>query len=117
MVRCSSLMEAPLSASNRLYGASDWTEVTGMEGLLLLEGGRPPDSGTFEGSGAVSGLEPDLEPWGGFIPFTPGVWEVALRRLQDHLLPAWNLLGQHFGVVRRAGGGSRRKRVHIRRVQ
>ena len=32
--------------------------------LLLLEGGPPPDSGTLEGSGAVSGLEPDLEPWG-----------------------------------------------------
>ena len=26
-----------------------------------------------------------------------------MRRLQDHLLLAWNLLGQHFGVVRRAG--------------
>ena len=29
-----------------------------------MEGGPSPDSGTFEGSGAVSGLEPDLEPWG-----------------------------------------------------
>ena len=37
--------------------------------LLLLEGGPPPDSGTFEGSGAVSGLEPDLEPWGVSSPF------------------------------------------------
>ena len=64
MVRCSSLMEAPLSASNRLSGASGWTGVTGTDGLLLLEGGRPPDSGTFEDSGAVSGLKPDLEPWG-----------------------------------------------------
>ena len=34
----------------------------------------------------------------------PEVREVALRRLQGHLLPAWNLLGQHFGVVRWAGG-------------
>ena len=32
--------------------------------LLLLEGGPLPDSGTLEGSGVVSGLEPDLEPWG-----------------------------------------------------
>ena len=68
MVRCSSSMEAPWSASNRLSGASDCTGVTGTEDLLLLEGGRPPDSGTFEGSGAVSGLEPDLEPWGVLSP-------------------------------------------------
>ena len=67
-------MEAPLSTSNRLSGASGWTGVTGSVGLLLLEGGRPPDFGTFEGSGAVSGLEPDLEPWG-FYPlysWSPG---------------------------------------------
>ena len=43
-------------------------EVTGTMGLVLLEGGPPPDSGTFEGSGAVSGLEPDLEPWGASSP-------------------------------------------------
>ena len=68
MVRCSSSMEAPWSASNRLSGASGWMGVTGTMGLLLLEGGPPPDSGTFEGSGAVSGLEPDLEPWGVLSP-------------------------------------------------
>ena len=57
-------MEAPWSASNILFGASGWTEAAGTVDLLLLEGGPPPDSVTFEGSGAVSGLEPDLEPWG-----------------------------------------------------
>ena len=57
-------MEAPWSASNILSGASGWTGAAGTVDLLLLEGGPPPDSGTFEGSGAVSGLEPDLEPWG-----------------------------------------------------
>src|SRR3954469_5584966 len=61
-------MEAPLSTCNRLSSTSGWTEVTGSVGLLLLEGGRPPDSGTFEGSGAVSGLGPDLEPWGDLSP-------------------------------------------------
>ena len=57
-------MEAPWSASNILSGASGWTGATGTVDLLLLEGGPLLDSGTFEGSGAVSGLEPDLEPWG-----------------------------------------------------
>ena len=61
-------MESLRSAFNRLSDASGWTGVTGTAGLLLLEGGRLPDSGTFEGSGAVSGLEPDLEPWGGLSP-------------------------------------------------
>ena len=100
-------MEAPSSTSNRLSGASSWTGVTGTVGLLLLEGGRPPDSGTFEGFGAVSGLEPDLDPWGGF-PFTPGVREVALRLLQDHLLLPRSSLRRHFGVVRSARGDSGR---------
>ena len=48
-------------------GKTPWIWLTGAAGtvdLILLEGGPPPDSGTFEGSGAVSGLEPDLEPWG-----------------------------------------------------
>src|SRR3954468_11647135 len=72
MVRCSSSMEAPLSTSNRLSGASGWTGVTGSVGLLLLEGGRPPDSGTFEGSGAVFGLVPYLEPWGDLSPLLLG---------------------------------------------
>ena len=57
-------MEAPWSASNILSGASGWMEVTGIVGLLLLEGGRPPDSGTLEDSVGVSGLKLDLEPWG-----------------------------------------------------
>lgn len=57
-------MEEPWSASNILSGASGWTGAAGMVDLLLLEGGPLPDSGTFEGSRAVSGLEPDLEPRG-----------------------------------------------------
>ena len=57
-------MEAPWSASNILFGASGWTGAAGTVDLLLLGGGPPPDSGTFKGSGAVFGLEPDLEPWG-----------------------------------------------------
>ena len=64
IVRCPSSMEAPWSASNILSGASGWAKAAGTVDLLLLEGGPLPDSGTFEGSGAVSGLEPDLEPWG-----------------------------------------------------
>ena len=64
MVRCSSSMEAPLSTSSRLSGASGWTEDAGSIGLLLLAGVRLPRSGTVDDSGAVSGLKPDLEPWG-----------------------------------------------------
>ena len=64
MTRCSSSMEAPWSASNILSGASAWTGAAGTVDLLLLEGGPPPDSGTSEGFGAVSGLDPDLEPRG-----------------------------------------------------
>src|SRR4051812_24784510 len=55
-------MVAPSSTSSRLSGACGWTEVVGSEGLLLLEGVRPPRTGTVE-SGAVSGTKPDLEPW------------------------------------------------------
>src|SRR3954465_7883055 len=55
-------MEASLITSSKLSGASGWTEVTGVIGLPFLLGGRLPDSGTIEGSGAVSGLAPDLEP-------------------------------------------------------
>src|SRR3954468_1866687 len=62
-------MEAPLSTSSRLSGTSGWTGATGSVGLLLLEGGRLPDSGTFEGSGAVSGLRPDMEPLGVLSPW------------------------------------------------
>ena len=61
-------MEAPLSVSSKLSGASGWTEVTGSVGLLLLEGGYLPESGTVEGSGAVSGSKPDLEPLGVLSP-------------------------------------------------
>ena len=57
-------MDAPWSASNILSGTYGWTGAAGMVDFLLLGGGPPPDSGTFEGSGAASGLEPDLEPWG-----------------------------------------------------
>src|SRR3954464_1630403 len=56
-------MAAPLSTSTRLSGASGWTEAAGSDGLLLLEGVRPPRAGTVESS-AVSGTKPDLEPWG-----------------------------------------------------
>src|SRR4051812_47732680 len=56
-------MVAPSSTSSRLSGASGWTEVAGSDGLLLLEGVRPPQARTVE-SGAVSGTKPDLEPWG-----------------------------------------------------
>ena len=61
-------MEAPLSVSSKLSGASGWTEVTGSVGLLLLEGGYLPESGTVEGFGAVSGSRPDLEPLGVLSP-------------------------------------------------
>ena len=61
-------MEAPLSTSSKLSGASDWTEVTGLVVLLLLEGGCLPESRTVQGSGAVSGSRPDLEPLGVLSP-------------------------------------------------
>src|SRR3954464_11894643 len=97
-------MEALLSTSSRLSGASGWTGPADSVGLLLLEGVRLPRSGTVDDSGAVSGSKPDLEPWGGLVPFTPGVREVASRLLQDHLLLARSLPR----VVRSAGGGSGR---------
>src|SRR3954465_12130923 len=71
IVQCSLSMEAPLSTSSRLSGASGWTEAAGLVGLLLLEGGRLPQSGTVEDSGAVSGTKPDLEPWGVLSPLLP----------------------------------------------
>src|SRR3954466_7905236 len=64
-------MAAPSSTSRRLSGASGWTEVTGLDGLLLSEGVRPPRSRTVE-SGAVSGTKPDLEPWGVSSPLLLG---------------------------------------------
>src|SRR3954463_5922799 len=64
-------MAAPLSTSTRLSGASGWTEPAGSDGLLLMEGVRPPRTGTVE-SGAVSGTKPDLEPWGGSSPLLLG---------------------------------------------
>src|SRR3954466_2092906 len=104
-------MEAPSSTSSRWSSDSGWTEVAGLEGLLLLEGVRLPRLGTVEDSGAMSGTKPDLEPWGGLVPFTPGVREVALRLLQDHLLLPRNLSRRHFCVFRSAGGDSGRNRV------
>src|SRR3954464_502368 len=64
-------MVAPSSASNRLSGASGWTEVAGSDGLLLLEGVRPPRARTVE-SGVVSGTKPDWEPWGVSSPLSWG---------------------------------------------
>src|SRR3954469_16670821 len=64
-------MEAPLSTSSKLSGASGWMEVTGIVGLPFLLGGRLPDSGTIEGSGAESGPGPDLEPLGVLSPWRP----------------------------------------------
>src|SRR4051812_37907265 len=64
-------MAAPLSTSRRLSGASGWTEAAGSDGLLLLEGVRPPRTRTIE-SGAVSGTKPDLEPWGVSSPVLLG---------------------------------------------
>src|SRR4051812_15869521 len=61
-------MEAPLSTSSRLPGASGWTEAVGSLGLLHLKGVRLPRSGTVEDSSAVSGTKPDLEPWGVLSP-------------------------------------------------
>src|SRR4051812_33655618 len=66
-------MVAPSSASNRLSGASGWTEVAGLDGLLLLEGVRPPRARTVE-SGTVSGIKPDWEPWGVSSPLLLGSW-------------------------------------------
>ena len=37
-------MEAPLSTSSKLFGASDWTEAAGVVGLPFLRGSRLPDS-------------------------------------------------------------------------
>src|SRR3954467_3794077 len=64
-------MAAPLSTSSRLSGASGWTEAASLDGLLLLEGVRPPRARTVE-SGAVSGTKPDLEPWGVSSPLLLG---------------------------------------------
>src|SRR3954468_22356821 len=108
-------MVVPSSASNRLSGASGWTEVAGSNGLLLLEGVRPPRARTVE-SGAVSGTKAGLGALGGFVPFTPGVLRIALRLLQDHLLLPCSA-GRRFGVVRPAGGDRGRDRVHVRRIQ
>src|SRR3954471_4111083 len=64
-------METPLSTSSRLSGTSGWTEAAGSDGLLLLEGVRPPWTGTVE-SAAVSGTKPDLKPWGVSSPLLLG---------------------------------------------
>src|SRR3954468_14658651 len=108
-------MVVPSSASNRLSGASGWTEVAGSNGLLLLEGVRPPRARTVE-SGAVSGTKAGLGALGGFIPFTPWVLRIALRLLQDHLLLPCSA-GRRFGAARPAGGHCGRDGVHLRRIQ
>ena len=51
-------MEAPLSASNKLSGASGWTEAAGVMVLPFLRRGRRPDFGTTAGSGVESGGRP-----------------------------------------------------------
>ena len=61
-------MEAPLSTSSKLSGASYWMEAAAVVGLPFLRRGRLPDSGTTEGSGAVSGPGPDLDPSGASSP-------------------------------------------------
>ena len=61
-------MEAPLSTSSKLSGATGWTEVAGVVGLPFLRRRRLLDSGTTEGSGAVSGPGPDLDPSGASSP-------------------------------------------------
>ena len=68
MAWCSSSMEAPLSSSSRLSGASGWMEDAGSIGLLLLAGVHLPRFGTVDDFGVVSGLKPDLEPWGVLSP-------------------------------------------------
>src|SRR4051812_14308070 len=102
IVRCSSSMEAPSSTSSRLSGTSGWTEAAGSEGLLLLEVVHLPRSGTVEDSGTASAQSRTWSP-GGLVPFTPGVREVALRLLQDHLLRPRSLSRHHFSVVSSAG--------------
>src|SRR4051812_28228350 len=63
-------MEAPLSTSSKLSGASGWAEATGAVGLPFLVGGRLPESGIAEGSGAVSDSRPDSEPLGALLPLS-----------------------------------------------
>ena len=86
-------MEAPLSTSSKLSGASSWTEVTGVVGLPFLLGGRLPDSGTTEGSGAESGTGPDLEPSGVWPPLRPESGRLpcgASRTNSSWLGPFWD---------------------------
>jgi len=63
------VLEAPLSASSKSSGASGWTEAAGVVGVPFLRRRRLPVSGTIDGSGAVSGPEPDLDPSGALPPF------------------------------------------------
>ena len=49
-------------------GASGWTEVTGVVGFPFLSRRRLLDSGTVDGSEAVSGPEPDFDPSGALPP-------------------------------------------------
>ena len=57
-------MEAPLSASNKLSGASGWTEAAGVTVLPFLRRGRLPDSGTTAGTGVESGAKSGRLPCG-----------------------------------------------------
>ena len=61
-------MEAPLSTSRKLSAASGWTEAAGVVGWPFFQEGRLPDSGITEGSGAMSGPGPDLDPSGASSP-------------------------------------------------
>ena len=58
------VLEAPLSASNKLSGASGSTEAAGVTVLPFLRRGRLPDSGTTAGSGIESGAESGRLPCG-----------------------------------------------------
>ena len=56
-------MEAPLSASNKLSGASGWMEAAGVTVLPFLRRGCPLDSGTcllYTSDAADEGLGVDL---------------------------------------------------------
>ena len=58
--RCSSTMEAPFSAANKVSGTPGWKEVDGGADIPSpADGGRLSDSGTLWGSRIVSGLGTD----------------------------------------------------------
>ena len=57
-------MEALCSASNKLSGASGWTEAAGVTVLPFVRRGRRPDSGTTAGSDMESGAKSGRTPCG-----------------------------------------------------